>query len=69
MDFSLSKSEAKGIIKRHSIKKWQHSWDNRNTGRQHYAVQQEVGTVSRAERHTKEVKILTIIVLLRTYQT
>ena len=32
MEISLSKSEAKGIIKRNIIKEWQHSRDTTNTG-------------------------------------
>lgn len=57
LGISLSKSEAKGIIKRNIIKEWQHR-DTANTGWHLYAVQQ-VGTVRSAKRSIKEENIIT----------
>ena len=61
VDISLSKSEAKGIIKRNIIKECQHSWETANTGRHFYAVQSEVGKV-RSAKHLNKTES-------KTYQT
>ncbi len=59
MNISLSKYEAKAIIKAYTTKEWQHKWDTGNTGRQLYEIQREVGVVRITKRSTKEENILT----------
>lgn len=56
MAISLSKCEAKWIIKRSILKEWQHTWDNGETGRHLYAVQHEEGMVRSVKRSTKDKK-------------
>ncbi len=42
MNNSLSKYEAKAVIKAYVTKEWQHKWDTVNTGRHPYEIQREV---------------------------
>ncbi len=59
MNISLSKYEAKAVIKAYTTKEWQHKWDTVNTGRHLYEIQREVGVVRITKRSIKEETILT----------
>ncbi len=59
MNFSLSKYEAKAVIKAYTTKEWQHKWDTLKTERHLYEIQREVGVVRITKRSITEENILT----------
>ncbi len=59
INISLSKYEAKAVIKAYTTKEWQHKWDTVNTGRLLYEIQREVRVVRITKRSIKEENILT----------
>ncbi len=59
MNISLSKYEAKAVIKAYTTKEWQHKWDTLNTERHLYEIQRGVGVVRITKRSITEENILT----------
>ncbi len=59
MNISLSKYQAKAVIKAYTTKEWQHKWDTLNTGHHLYEIQRGVGVVRITKRSITEENILT----------
>lgn len=59
MDISLSKMEAKSLVKRNILAEWQEQWNTSNTGRHLHALQNTVGTVRTCRGSAKEEGIIT----------
>ncbi len=66
MNISLSKYEAKAVIKTYTTKKWQHKWDTVKAGHHLYEIQREVGVVKITKISITEENILTRLRVGRT---
>ncbi len=59
INIPFSKGEAKAIIKKGMMKKWQDRWDMDNSGRKYYSIQKCINAQGVNGRNRREETVLT----------